>query len=268
MFAADPQLGLGRRAGGDRGRGRRDGRLGAAEPPLRTACAIRSSASRWRWLTARWCAPARAPITCQDGFDLARLFTGSFGTLGVILAVDVRLRPLPGRTATALATALTRADCSRRGGSDHPASHPRLEAFDVAWRCGTRRAAGPAGRRRVPERALAWPRRCGPAGSRTQPCGPTTPGSGRASAPASVRPSARCSGCSIGPKGSTGSWGWPTRPMPPWSAERRCGVAYLTLGRDGDRARARRPAAGSRRWRWTCRPRPRSGRSLGRAGGA
>ena len=32
----------------------------------------------------------------QDGFDVTRLVPGSFGTLGVILAVDVRLRPLPG----------------------------------------------------------------------------------------------------------------------------------------------------------------------------
>jgi glycolate oxidase FAD binding subunit len=69
------------------------------------------------------------------GYDLARLFTGSFGTLGMILALNVRLHALPLGTATALgaaadpavlaraATALTRAPLE-------------LEALDVAWRGG------------------------------------------------------------------------------------------------------------------------------------
>jgi glycolate oxidase FAD binding subunit len=34
------------------------------------------------------------------GYDLAKLFTGSFGTLGLIAAVAVRLHPAPARTAT------------------------------------------------------------------------------------------------------------------------------------------------------------------------
>jgi glycolate oxidase FAD binding subunit len=38
----------------------------------------------------------------QDGYELARLVTGAYGTLGVVLSVDVRLHPLPERTATAL----------------------------------------------------------------------------------------------------------------------------------------------------------------------
>jgi glycolate oxidase FAD binding subunit len=35
------------------------------------------------------------------GYDLAKLFAGSFGTLGLIVQVAVRLHPLPGRTLTA-----------------------------------------------------------------------------------------------------------------------------------------------------------------------
>jgi glycolate oxidase FAD binding subunit len=34
------------------------------------------------------------------GYDLAKLFAGSFGTLGLIASISVRLHPLPERTAT------------------------------------------------------------------------------------------------------------------------------------------------------------------------
>src|SRR5262245_60493160 len=37
------------------------------------------------------------------GYDLAKLFTGSYGTLGLIVQVAVRLHPAPPRTATASA---------------------------------------------------------------------------------------------------------------------------------------------------------------------
>ena len=71
----------------------------------------------------------------QDGLDLARLFTGSFGTLGAILAVDVRLRPLPRRTASALATASS-AEQLAAAAELVAQAHPELEAFDFAWRDG------------------------------------------------------------------------------------------------------------------------------------
>jgi glycolate oxidase FAD binding subunit len=69
------------------------------------------------------------------GYDLAKLFTGSFGTLGLIAEVVVRLHPLPASRVTA------------RGSSDDPAalergamtvSHATLQAesLDVAWQDG------------------------------------------------------------------------------------------------------------------------------------
>jgi glycolate oxidase FAD binding subunit len=69
------------------------------------------------------------------GYDIGKLFTGSFGTLGVILSVCVRLHPLPVASATAL------------GASDDPdmlsaaaralaAAPLELESLDVAWRGG------------------------------------------------------------------------------------------------------------------------------------
>jgi glycolate oxidase FAD binding subunit len=67
------------------------------------------------------------------GYDLAKLFTGSFGTLGLIVRVAVRLHPLPPGTASAV------------GASDDPerlgaaaialASHPlEADSFDLDWR--------------------------------------------------------------------------------------------------------------------------------------
>jgi glycolate oxidase FAD binding subunit len=72
------------------------------------------------------------------GYDLAKLFTGSFGTLGLIATVAVRLHPAPVRTASLTA------------GSDDPAALARsaralaalpLEAdcLDIGWRDGAGR---------------------------------------------------------------------------------------------------------------------------------
>jgi glycolate oxidase FAD binding subunit len=72
------------------------------------------------------------------GYDLGKLFCGSFGTLGLIVRVAVRLHPLPPRTATAA------------GGSDDPerlgaaagalAALPlEADSLDVDWRDGAGR---------------------------------------------------------------------------------------------------------------------------------
>jgi glycolate oxidase FAD binding subunit len=69
------------------------------------------------------------------GYDLAKLFAGSFGTLGVILAVNVRLHPLPPTSATATASSSEPAVIA--AAARRLASAPlELEALDVAWRDG------------------------------------------------------------------------------------------------------------------------------------
>ena len=69
------------------------------------------------------------------GYDLAKLFAGSFGTLGAIVEVVVRLHPLPARTATAIAATDDPAALAR--GALAVAREPfELEALDVTWRDG------------------------------------------------------------------------------------------------------------------------------------
>jgi glycolate oxidase FAD binding subunit len=69
------------------------------------------------------------------GYDLAKLFCGSFGTLGLILAVNVRLHPRPGQTATAVGVS---GDPTQLAAAGHTLSAAplELEALDVAWRSG------------------------------------------------------------------------------------------------------------------------------------
>jgi glycolate oxidase FAD binding subunit len=86
------------------------------------------------------------------GYDLAKLFSGSFGTLGLIVSVSVRLHPLPSRTATVVgesgdpaAVAVASAVLS--------AAPLELEALDVAWSGGRggllAQCAGAASERRA-----------------------------------------------------------------------------------------------------------------------
>jgi glycolate oxidase FAD binding subunit len=69
------------------------------------------------------------------GYDIAKLFCGSFGTLGLILSVSVRLHPLPRLGSSALG-ASSNPDRLRDAAIALARAPLELEALDVAWRAG------------------------------------------------------------------------------------------------------------------------------------
>jgi glycolate dehydrogenase FAD-binding subunit len=69
------------------------------------------------------------------GYDLAKLFAGSFGTLGLILQVVVRLHPRPSETVTAVGRS-SDVDAVARGASDLAHASLEKECVDVSWSGG------------------------------------------------------------------------------------------------------------------------------------
>jgi glycolate oxidase FAD binding subunit len=86
------------------------------------------------------------------GYDLAKLFCGSFGTLGLILEVSVRLHPLPASTATALG-ATNDPNLLARAERTLAAAPFELDALDVAWRGGRGGLLAQVGGNKAPLRA-------------------------------------------------------------------------------------------------------------------
>jgi glycolate oxidase FAD binding subunit len=88
------------------------------------------------------------------GYDLAKLFTGSFGTLGLIVRVAVRLHPLPPRTVT---TTGASDDPDRLGAAAVALAAQPLEAdcLDVDWSDGAGRLLVRFGSAAAPHQAAA-----------------------------------------------------------------------------------------------------------------
>jgi glycolate oxidase FAD binding subunit len=69
------------------------------------------------------------------GYDLAKLFSGSFGTLGLILQVAVRLHPRPSETVSAVGRS-NDPDTVARAASDLAHASLEKECVDMRWASG------------------------------------------------------------------------------------------------------------------------------------
>ncbi len=176
------------------------------------------------------------------GYDLAKLFAGSFGTLGAIVEVAVRLHPLQPSSATAVGSASDMNDLSRAAIalSREPLEHA---GFDVRWSEGSGvllvRFAGAAPRPTGGDRRSAAGRGGAAGRNRRGRRARSGPSSAPASAPA--RRTRPWCGSRASPPGCRHWWR-------PWSARRqsrRPGAARALLAAHprGRRRRASRPCA-------------------------
>ena len=69
------------------------------------------------------------------GYDLAKLFAGSFGSLGLVVEVVFRLHPRPRRTATAVGRSAEPA-ALQRGATAVARAPVEADSLDVAWEAG------------------------------------------------------------------------------------------------------------------------------------
>jgi glycolate dehydrogenase FAD-binding subunit len=92
------------------------------------------------------------------GYDLAKLFAGSFGTLGLIVQVVVRLHPRPPRPLTVVGRS-DDPDALARAASDLAHRLFEIEALDVMWRGGSGELLALVGGG-APERQAEVARRC------------------------------------------------------------------------------------------------------------
>ena len=69
------------------------------------------------------------------GYDIAKLFAGSFGTLGAIVELSVRLQPLPPETATATGASADANELAR-GAAALAGSALEQYGLDVRWEAG------------------------------------------------------------------------------------------------------------------------------------
>ncbi|HEY2600871.1 MAG TPA: FAD-binding oxidoreductase [Thermoleophilaceae bacterium] len=88
------------------------------------------------------------------GYDLAKLFSGSFGTLGLILQVAVRLHPQPHETVTAIGRS-NDPELVARGASELAHASLEKECVDLRWDGGAGAALARLGGRTAGQQAEA-----------------------------------------------------------------------------------------------------------------